>query len=141
MGVMGHSTCSIILHPVSFIGRLLGAGPKILPVPQRSRVLSLPLVTMHCAQLLGIPHTPSASWLPRTNLVLFLLSQAVAETNPAAQRLPLSAIPFCARPNVYEVLQGAGPGTSSVCRLFSWGIRGLILAAAAWRKAKVKPEP
>lgn len=78
MGVMGPPTCSSILHPASFIGRLLGAGPKALPVPKRPRVLSLPLVTMPWAQLLGVPHTFSATRLPRTNLMLLLLSQAVA---------------------------------------------------------------
>ncbi len=46
--------------------------------------LSLPLVAMHWAQLLGIPDASSATRLPRTILVLLLFSQAVAENNPAA---------------------------------------------------------
>lgn len=105
MGVMGPTTCSIILHPASFIGRLSGAGPKALPLPKRPRVLSLSLVTMHWAQLLDVPWTFSASQLTRTNLVLLLLSQAMAESNPTAQRPPLSSVSLCARANVYEVPQ------------------------------------
>ena len=57
---------------------LWGAGPKAAPVPRRPGGLSLPLVAMHGAQLLGIPGASSPTWLPGTNLVLFLLSQAVA---------------------------------------------------------------
>lgn len=82
LGVMGPPLCSMIVHPASFIGR-----------PKRPRVLSLPLVTMHWAQLLGIPHTSFATWLPRTSLVLLLLSQTITEPIPAAQRTPLSAAP------------------------------------------------
>ena len=66
---------------------LWGAGPQAAPVP---RGLSLPLVAMHRAQLLGVPDVSSATRLPGTNLVLLLFSQAMAETTPISR--PLSSV-------------------------------------------------
>ena len=53
----------------------------------------LSLLAMHWAQLLSVPDASPANRLPRTNLALLLFSQAVAETNPAAQRPPPLAVP------------------------------------------------
>ncbi|KAK4827622.1 hypothetical protein QYF61_019832 [Mycteria americana] len=49
---------------------------------------------MRWAQLLCIPDASSAIWLPKTNHVLLLFSQAMAEAIPAAQRPPLISHPL-----------------------------------------------
>ena len=95
-GVMGPPTgspahCPSTQHPSE--EGLWGAGPEAVPVSRRPRGLSLPLLAMHWAQLLGVPEASSATRLPRTHLVLLLFSPAMAETNPAAQRPPLSPVP------------------------------------------------
>lgn len=58
---------------------LWGAGPEAVPVLRRPMGLSLTLVAMYWAQILSIPDASSATGLPRTKLMLLLLSHAMGE--------------------------------------------------------------
>ena len=86
--------------------------------------LSLPLVAMPWAQLLGVPDTCSATRLPRPSLVLFLLghgrNQACsAETTPISRPLSVPELkPMRPRSQEEQGLDVAGHEP------FSWGERG-----------------
>ena len=80
-------------------------------MPRRPGGLSLPLVAMPWAQLLGVPDASSATRLARRSLVLFLFSRAMAETKRAAQRPPLLAVPSLRRAKAYAAPQPGGAGT------------------------------
>lgn len=68
----------------SFRGRHLDCWPWGSPCGQKAQ-LSLPLVSMHWAQLLGSSNVFSVSWLPRAKLMLLLVSQAMAEIQSTAK--------------------------------------------------------